>query len=266
MNDLIERDGMLAYRLRPLGGPGAAASGAVPWRGRQRNESGVARRPRAAGHRRRPRACAADARTGAVRVVFRSRSGRTDRGRTSSRPIRAASASRPSSKPSSRRWASRRSRTVVAGFSQGGIMSASVALTRPEAVGGFGILAGRILPELEPAIADPAALRHLRAFIATAATTPSCRWTGAPCGRLAHPTGHRPRDAAVRGRSRHPVRNAVRLLRLGRIGRRVRRRGGVGSRTVTRTRRGAGVRPTPPGPVRARVRGRGEFDAGAGYR
>jgi len=34
-------------------------------------------------------------------------------------------------------------RTVIAGFSQGGILSASVALTAQERVGGFGILSGR---------------------------------------------------------------------------------------------------------------------------
>ena len=39
-------------------------------------------------------------------------------------------------------------RIVVAGFSQGGIMSASVALTAPARVAGFGILSGRILPEV----------------------------------------------------------------------------------------------------------------------
>jgi len=55
--------------------------------------------------------------------------------------------------------------TVVAGFSQGGIMSASLGLTRPELVAGFGILAGRILPELEPQLADRAALADIRAFI-----------------------------------------------------------------------------------------------------
>lgn len=55
--------------------------------------------------------------------------------------------------------------TVLAGFSQGGIMSASVALTRPELVGGFGVLAGRILPELEPQLAERAALARLQGFI-----------------------------------------------------------------------------------------------------
>lgn len=55
--------------------------------------------------------------------------------------------------------------TVLAGFSQGGIISASVALTRPQRVGGFGVLAGRILPELAPQLAPAEALRHLRGFI-----------------------------------------------------------------------------------------------------
>lgn len=55
--------------------------------------------------------------------------------------------------------------TVVGGFSQGGIMSASVALTRPGLVAGFGLLAGRILPEIESQLAEPRALAHLQAFI-----------------------------------------------------------------------------------------------------
>jgi phospholipase/carboxylesterase len=55
--------------------------------------------------------------------------------------------------------------TVIAGFSQGGIMSASVALTAPESVAGFAVLSGRILPELEPRLASQARLAHLKAFI-----------------------------------------------------------------------------------------------------
>ena len=57
-------------------------------------------------------------------------------------------------------------RTVIAGFSQGGIMSASVGLTAPECVAGFGLLSGRILPEIEPAIASREQLAKLRGFVA----------------------------------------------------------------------------------------------------
>ena len=56
-------------------------------------------------------------------------------------------------------------KTAVAGFSQGGIMSASVALTAPHQVAGFAVLSGRILPELEPRLASPNALAHLKSFI-----------------------------------------------------------------------------------------------------
>ncbi|KZC36640.1 MULTISPECIES: alpha/beta hydrolase [Rhodanobacter] len=56
--------------------------------------------------------------------------------------------------------------TVVAGFSQGGILSASVALTAPERVAGFAVLAGRILPELEPQLADTPRLATLRGYVA----------------------------------------------------------------------------------------------------
>ena len=55
--------------------------------------------------------------------------------------------------------------SVMAGFSQGGIMSASVGLSAPETLRGFGLLSGRILPELEPHIASRERLKHLRAFI-----------------------------------------------------------------------------------------------------
>jgi phospholipase/carboxylesterase len=55
--------------------------------------------------------------------------------------------------------------TVIAGFSQGGILSASVALSAPERVAAFGVLSGRILPELQPHLADKKKLATLRAFI-----------------------------------------------------------------------------------------------------
>jgi len=56
-------------------------------------------------------------------------------------------------------------KTVMAGFSQGGIMSASIGLIQPELVAGFGILSGRILPEIEPQLASRTALASIRAFI-----------------------------------------------------------------------------------------------------
>lgn len=56
-------------------------------------------------------------------------------------------------------------RTVIAGFSQGGIMSASVGLTAPEAVAGFAVLSGRILPEIESLAGPAEALRRLDALV-----------------------------------------------------------------------------------------------------
>ena len=55
--------------------------------------------------------------------------------------------------------------TVIAGFSQGGILSASVALTAPESVAGFAVLSGRILPELAPRLASKERLAKLKGFI-----------------------------------------------------------------------------------------------------
>ena len=45
-------------------------------------------------------------------------------------------------------------------------MSASVALTQPKIVTGFGILSGRILPDINPQIRDIANLKYLNGFIA----------------------------------------------------------------------------------------------------
>lgn len=56
--------------------------------------------------------------------------------------------------------------TVIAGFSQGGILSASVGLSAPHCVLGFGLFSGRILPELAPYIASEEALTSISAFVA----------------------------------------------------------------------------------------------------
>lgn len=56
-------------------------------------------------------------------------------------------------------------RTLIAGFSQGGIMASGLGLTSPTSVAGFAILSGRILPEFFPLIAPAERLGHLRALI-----------------------------------------------------------------------------------------------------
>jgi phospholipase/carboxylesterase len=56
--------------------------------------------------------------------------------------------------------------TVVAGFSQGGIMSASLGVTEPELVAGFGVLSGRMLREIDSQIASEDRLKSVSAFIA----------------------------------------------------------------------------------------------------
>ena len=52
-------------------------------------------------------------------------------------------------------------RVYSMGFSQGAIMSASVALTRPDLVAGAVLMSGRVLPEIQPLIASPRALENL---------------------------------------------------------------------------------------------------------
>lgn len=51
------------------------------------------------------------------------------------------------------------------GFSQGGIMSYSVALTEPEKVKGIAVMSGRLLPEVKPLIAEEKRLEKLKIFI-----------------------------------------------------------------------------------------------------
>lgn len=51
------------------------------------------------------------------------------------------------------------------GFSQGGIMSYSVALTEPEKIKGIAVMSGRLLPEVKPLIADEKRLDKLKVFI-----------------------------------------------------------------------------------------------------
>ena len=56
--------------------------------------------------------------------------------------------------------------TVIAGFSQGGIMSSSIGVTEPELIKGFALLSGRMLREIEPQIASAERLKSTSAFIA----------------------------------------------------------------------------------------------------
>jgi phospholipase/carboxylesterase len=56
-------------------------------------------------------------------------------------------------------------RIWIAGFSQGGIMSASVALTAPASVAGFGVLSGRILQEVLPRVQRGPLLGKVQAFV-----------------------------------------------------------------------------------------------------
>ena len=54
----------------------------------------------------------------------------------------------------------------LVGFSQGAIIGASVALTRPNLVAGLVMLSGRILPEVTPLLALPHLLSELCVFVA----------------------------------------------------------------------------------------------------
>jgi phospholipase/carboxylesterase len=51
------------------------------------------------------------------------------------------------------------------GFSQGGIMSYSTALTQPEKIKGIAVMSGRLLPEVKPLIATNERLSKLKIYI-----------------------------------------------------------------------------------------------------
>jgi phospholipase/carboxylesterase len=51
------------------------------------------------------------------------------------------------------------------GFSQGGIMSYTVALTHPGLIKGIAVMSGRLLPEIKPLVADSEKLKDLSIFI-----------------------------------------------------------------------------------------------------
>jgi len=53
----------------------------------------------------------------------------------------------------------------LGGFSQGGIMSYSVALTHPGLIKGIAVMSGRLLPEIKPLVTDFDKLKGLSIFI-----------------------------------------------------------------------------------------------------
>jgi phospholipase/carboxylesterase len=57
-------------------------------------------------------------------------------------------------------------RIFMTGFSQGAIMSASVALTSPGRIAGIGLLSGRILKEIRPYVTAGGGLERLKIFLA----------------------------------------------------------------------------------------------------
>jgi phospholipase/carboxylesterase len=57
-------------------------------------------------------------------------------------------------------------RVYLVGFSQGAIMSYSIALTRPDKVAGIAAMSGRLLEEVKPHIATQESLKPLHVYIA----------------------------------------------------------------------------------------------------
>ena len=60
----------------------------------------------------------------------------------------------------------------LGGFSQGGIMSYSVGLTRPDLVDGIAVMSGRLLEEIKPLVAAKDQLQALKIFISHGTNDP----------------------------------------------------------------------------------------------
>ena len=58
-----------------------------------------------------------------------------------------------------------RKRVYLCGFSQGAIISYSVALTRPDLVQGIAVMSGRLLEDVKPLVKPSPDLSHLQVFI-----------------------------------------------------------------------------------------------------
>lgn len=64
-----------------------------------------------------------------------------------------------------RKYALSNKQLVLCGFSQGAIMSYSVALTRPDLVSGIAAMSGRLLEEIKPQVVKTSELQKLRILI-----------------------------------------------------------------------------------------------------
>lgn len=63
-------------------------------------------------------------------------------------------------------------KVYLGGFSQGGIMSYSVGLTRPDLVNGIAVMSGRLLEETKPLVAPKDKLQALKVFISHGTNDP----------------------------------------------------------------------------------------------
>lgn len=64
------------------------------------------------------------------------------------------------------------SQVYLIGFSQGSIMSLSVALTRPDLIKGVAVMSGRLLEEIKPQISKGPALSRMKIFISHGTNDP----------------------------------------------------------------------------------------------